>query len=202
MHKDRTKVVSFFLFLFGLICILLTDNRAVGTAHGFSFGPPAAHTGAPLAEGGFEPTCTECHQTGFFSGAQLTIDVPSDYVPGHTYLITVTHSTDDDTRRRWGFQLTALTSSLDRAGDFQDITGLTQVLFGGKSGLRQYIEHTISSSQDGTFEGQQFGASWTVAWIAPATNVGPVTFYASGNQANGNGAPSGDQIYQAQVTLN
>src|SRR5262245_4276356 len=182
MLKDRSKLVSFFLFLFGLVAILLTDNRAVRTAHGFSFGPPAAHTGAPLAEGGFEPSCTECHQSGFFAGAQLTIDVPPGYVPGNTYQITVTSTTDDDTRRRWGFQMTALSSSLNPAGDFHDTTGLTQVLFGGTTGTREYIEHAVTSFQDGTFEGQQFGASWTFNWIAPATNVGPVTFYAAGNQ--------------------
>ncbi|MDQ3919666.1 MAG: PQQ-dependent sugar dehydrogenase, partial [Acidobacteriota bacterium] len=60
---------------------------------------------------------------------------------------------------------------------------------------RQYIEHTIKDSFDGTFSGQQFGAHWTFKWTAPGADVGPVTFYVAGNQANGDQNNSGDNIY-------
>ena len=62
---------------------------------------------------------------------------------------------------------------------------------------RQYIEHSAT----GTFPGQSGGASWTFNWVAPATNVGAVTFYAAGNQANSDGDTSGDQIYTTQATV-
>ncbi|HXC68525.1 MAG TPA: PQQ-dependent sugar dehydrogenase, partial [Pyrinomonadaceae bacterium] len=119
------------------------------------------------------------------------------YVPGQTYPITVTHQNIDSTRLRWGFQLTVLdTASDEKAGELQSINGLTQVLNNaGPGSARQYIEHTAA----GTFVGQQNGASWTFNWTAPATDVGPVSFYAAGNQANNDGNTSGDYIYRTFV---
>src|SRR6185369_13678069 len=46
----------------------------------------------------------------------------------------------------------------------------------------------------------QNGATWTFDWTAPSTDVGPVTFYAAGNQANNDGNTSGDFIYKTFVT--
>ena len=111
---------------------------------------------------------------------------------GKSYDITVTHANADQTRVRWGFQLTALDASEERAGTLQPLDGLTQVLDNqGPFPDPQYIEHT----SQGTFPGQQNGASWTFRWTAPAEDVGPVTFYVAGNQANGDGNTSGDNIY-------
>jgi len=113
-----------------------------------------------------------------------------------TYQISVTHSTSDTTRRRWGFQLTALDGTNNRAGNLQS-TSITQVLDGGPGGNRQYIEHNFL----GTFQGQPSGATWTFNWVAPSTDVGRITFYAAGNQANNNGNESGDQIYSTSVSI-
>jgi hypothetical protein len=72
----------------------------------------------------------------------------------------------------------------------------TQLLSDDGTGfLRQYIEHTDA----GTFPGTQGGASWTFNWVAPSSDVGPVTFYAAGNQANNDGLNTGDEIYTASV---
>ncbi len=118
--------------------------------------------------------------------------MPPTYVPGQTYDITVRHTNTDQTRVRWGFQLTALDASDEKAGHLAPLDELTQVLDNqGPFPNRQYIEHT----SQGTFFGQQNGAAWTFRWTAPATDVGPVTFYAAGNQANGDGNTSGDNIY-------
>jgi hypothetical protein len=62
--------------------------------------------------------------------------------------------------------------------------------------LRDYVEHTVS----GTFAGTTGGAQWTFNWTAPPTNVGPITFYAAGNQANGDGTSGGDRILTATAT--
>ena len=128
---------------------------------------------------------------------KISITAPQTYVPGQTYPITVTHQNADPTRLRWGFQLTVLdTASDEKAGDLQSTNGLTQVLNNaGPGSARQYIEHTSA----GTFVGQQNGASWTFNWTAPATDVGPVTFYAAGNHANNDGNTSGDYIYRTFV---
>jgi uncharacterized repeat protein (TIGR01451 family) len=128
---------------------------------------------------------------------RISITAPQTYVPGHTYPVTVTHTNADPTRLRWGFELTVLDNASDeKAGELQGIDGTTQVLNNaGPGSARQYIEHTAV----GTFVGQQNGASWTFNWTAPSTDVGPVTFYAAGNQANNDGNTSGDYIYRTFV---
>jgi uncharacterized repeat protein (TIGR01451 family) len=128
---------------------------------------------------------------------KISITAPQTYVPGQTYPITVTHTNADLTRLRWGFELTVLdTASDEKAGELQSTNGLTQILNNaGPGSARQYIEHTAA----GTFVGQQNGASWTFNWTAPATDVGPVTFYAAGNHANNDGNTSGDYIYKTFV---
>ena len=129
---------------------------------------------------------------GDAGSGQISINVPATYVPGQTYQVSVTSTNSDPTRLRWGFQLTALDTSDEKAGKLQNINVLTQVLnTGGPGDNRQYIEHSSS----GTFIDQQGGASWTFNWTAPSTDVGPVTFYAAGNHANNDGNTSGDFIY-------
>src|SRR6185369_6139540 len=177
--------------LAGLAGFLLTRDTRV---HAFSAGPPAGYTGAPQEE---PEACAECHVPPDAGTGKIFITAPQTYVPGQTYPITVTHQNIDSTRLRWGFQLTVLdTASDEKAGELQSINGLTQVLNNaGPGSARQYIEHTAA----GTFVGQQNGASWTFNWTAPATDVGPVSFYAAGNQANNDGNTSGDYIYRTFV---
>src|SRR3989454_372569 len=175
-----------------LVCVaFLTNNGAIETVQAFSTGPPGAVTGAPGDFG----TCANCH-FGPATNGQFTISAPQTYVPGQTYQITVTHTNSDATRKRWGFELTVLSSG-SKAGELQNLSAFTQILNNeGPGADRQYIEH----NSGGTFQGQSGGASWTFNWVAPASDVGPVTFYAAGNQANNDGNTSGDQIYTTQVT--
>ncbi|HEX7174515.1 MAG TPA: PQQ-dependent sugar dehydrogenase [Pyrinomonadaceae bacterium] len=187
---NRLKLLVLILFVL-TGAALFTNNAVNRRVHAFSAGPPAGYTRAP----GEEPeACAECHLAdGLGTGAgTISIDAPQTYVPGQVYQITVTHTNSDLTRVRWGFQLTALDTSEERAGSLEPLDGYTQVLSGqGPFPDRQYIEHT----QPGTFFGQTGGASWAFRWTAPATDVGPVTFYAAGNHANGDQNSSGDNIY-------
>jgi uncharacterized repeat protein (TIGR01451 family) len=185
----KLKILVLLLFLVGLAAYLITDNFANRKAHAYSSGPPAGFTHAP---GEFD--CAECHlpDPNNPGTGHISITAPATYMPGQTYQITVTHTNADPTRLRWGFQLTALDDSNSKAGDLESINQLTQVLDNqGPGSSRQYIEHTAS----GTFINQQGGASWTFNWTAPDTNVGPVTFYVAGNQANNDGNTSGDFVY-------
>lgn len=179
--------------LAGCLGFFLSANRTVTPVHAFSAGPPAGYTGAP----GEEPeACAECHVPPDAGTGTISISAPQTYVPGQTYPITVTQSNPDPTRRRWGFQLTVLDTSDEKAGELQNPNDLTQVLNNqGPGGRRQYIEHTAA----GTFIGQTSGASWTFNWTAPAEDIGPVTFYTAGNQANNDGNTSGDYIYRTFV---
>ncbi|MGB8509788.1 MAG: PQQ-dependent sugar dehydrogenase [Pyrinomonadaceae bacterium] len=186
---NRLKLLIVLLFAASGICLLFTDNAANRTARAFSAGPPAGYTHAP----GEEPeACAECHVNNNPGTGRLTLDAPRNYVPGQTYQITVNHANADQTRIRWGFELTALDDSNQKAGTLENLDNLTQVLNGqGPFPTRQYIEHTAN----GTFFGQHNGASWTFKWTAPPDDAGPVTFYVAGNQANGDGNTSGDNIY-------
>ena len=182
------------LLLAGFAAFLVTNSILNPIVGAFSAGPPPGYTRAP----GEEPeACAECHLPPGSSGSgQMTIAAPATYVPGQTYQITVTHTSSDPTRLRWGFELTALDPGDEKAGTLQNTTGLTRIIQGGPGGNREYIEHNSA----GTFHGQQGGASWTFNWTAPAMIAGVVTFYASGNQANGDGNSSGDFIYSTLVT--
>jgi len=182
--------------LTSVVGFVLSHHVGTRSVHAFSAGPPAGYTGAP----GEEPeACAECHVPPDAGTGKIAITAPQTYVPGQTYPITVTHTNADPTRLRWGFELTVLdTASDEKAGELQSTNGLTQILNNaGPGSARQYIEHTAA----GTFVGQQNGASWTFNWTAPAVDVGPVTFYAAGNQANNDGNTSGDNIYKTFVAV-
>jgi len=181
----RVKVSLVFVFLaFWLVAIAGTDrfSKKVHSGTLLAGGPPAGVSGAPG-----ESTCNSCHDGGEGAGL-FVILAPAGYTPGQTYQVQVRHTTTNTTRRRWGFELTALTPLGTAAGTFQNLSGLTQTL--NESG-RFYVEHTLP----GTFTNQTGGAVWTFNWTAPATDVGTVTFYAAGNQANNNSDSTGDEIY-------
>ncbi len=172
------------LAIFGL----LNSNRFAHKASAFSSGPPAGVSGAPG-----ENSCTGCHNPVANTG-QFSIIAPANYMPGQTYQVTVRHQTADNSRRRWGFQLTALAGATPAVA-FSNINGNTQIIDG--AGERKYIQQTL----DGSFGSQAGGAVWTFNWTAPATNVGAVTLYAAGNQANNDGTSDGDQIYTTSTTI-
>ncbi|HEX9919776.1 MAG TPA: PQQ-dependent sugar dehydrogenase, partial [Pyrinomonadaceae bacterium] len=186
----QIKLAVAALFLVTGAALLVTNNFTNRTVHAFSAGPPAGYTRAP----GEEPdACRECHLPQDTGAGGIRINVPQTYAPGQTYQISVVHTNADQTRRRWGFQLTALDDTNLKAGTLSPLNdGLTQVLNNqGPFPSRQYIEHTSL----GTFDNQTGGASWAFNWTAPDEDVGPVTFYAAGNHANGNANSDGDQIY-------
>lgn len=158
------------------------------SARAFLSGPPTGHTGAPG-----ETTCTDCHSPNAITG-QFNIIPPPSYVPGQTYTVQVENVTSDLSRAAWGFELTSLTSTNTVAGTFANTTAFTRTRTGGG---RNYIEQTTA----GAFQGQTGGSSWTFEWTAPGGDVGPITFYAAGLQANNSGDEDGDQTYTASVAV-
>src|SRR5687767_11322204 len=180
MILKKIKILCLLLFI-GLAFVgLLKNNQFAHPAAASSSGPPPGVSGAPG-----ETTCTACHQSQNPGAGQFTITAPQNYNPGQIYQIEVRHTTADTTRRRWGFQLTSLAGTT-MAGTLADSNANTQTLNGGNG--RFYTEQTIA----GSFADQTGGAVWTFNWTAPATDVGAVTFYAAGNQADNNGSTSGD----------
>jgi hypothetical protein len=152
----------------------------------FRGGAPLRSTSAPG-----DSTCNQCHGRALNSGGgSLRIEpLEKTYEPGKPLRVRVTLS--DPRARAWGFHLTARTGPEDQAvaGRFESVPGdlSTQSLSRGE---------TITHTYDGAAARQAPEAAWEVIWIPPADAPEFVTFYASGNAANGDGDNWGDdQIY-------
>jgi len=181
--KTIVKSVLGLVFVSSVFCGLPAKS-----ALAWSSGPPAYRTGAPGDEG----ACNSCHSTySLDSGsAGFSITGPDSYRPGETIRLEV--SFDSASGKRHGFEMTALDADENRIGKFKAVGKTSQVIPPGdyrgleKADKGKYIEHTAKGSKK---------KSWKVKWTAPASASGTVTFYASGNDANGDGKNSGDYIY-------
>lgn len=145
-------------------------------------GQNGAYSGSPGDSGN---TCAACHSGGNF-GASVSIstNIPvTGYELNTPYDITVT--INESGASRHGFALTAeRDANNSKAGTFT-ATSSTK-LVNGNGNITQ-------SDADN-------GNTWTFTWTSPSTDVGNVSFYASGNAANGNGGTSGDQIVTSSIT--
>ncbi len=178
--KNILPVCGVFLLLFVV---------SSGNAFAFSFGPPDEKTGAPN-----ENTCAQagCHVGNDLnvSGGSLMLTIPETYIPSEVYTIVVNLSRAGQSR--WGFEMTALDANGARAGAFAaDTAGNTQL---SEASSKQYIKHTSA----GTAQGTNDAHSWEFEWTAPDADIGPISFYAAGNAANGDFGTAGDYIYTVQ----
>ncbi len=159
------------------------------SAFAFSFlPPPDEKTGAPN-----EGTCADCHagNTLNASGGSLMVTIPETYEPNEVYTIIVDLSRAGQSK--WGFEMTALDANGARAGSFTaDDAADTQLT---ETNNKQYIQHTTAGTAAGTDDAH----NWEFKWTAPDADVGPITFYAAGNAANGDGGTTGDYIYTEQA---
>jgi hypothetical protein len=166
-----------------------------GIAGGMFYGkgPPPAATNAP---GEIACQASRCHvQYPLNSGPGVleVTGIPKHYQPGKRYPLTI--SLAQKGQQRWGFQLTALDSAHQPAGEVvvsnAEHTQLKSEAMPDKS-ERHYIEHTVG----GTFPGTPNGpVVWEVIWQAPDEVIGPICFYTAGNAADFNKKPWGDYIY-------
>ena len=176
---------------------VIIGGLLVSSAFAWSSGPPAYRTGAPNDDG----TCRDsgCHSSFILNSgdAKFSITGPSFYVPGETIKLKI--SFKDDSGSLHGFEMTALDSNNNRVGKFKSIGNTTQVVppndFRGldEEDENKYIEHTVAGNQR---------KKWKVKWKASSDASGVVTFYAAGNDANGNGSQSGDHIYTTTLEIN
>lgn len=191
--RKSNKVLR--LLIIGIAVGLFTFQALSGEkVHAYRNGPPASKTGAPN-----EGNCTECHASFSLNsgngGVTLT-GLPDTFAPSQEVNFTVT--VDHPNGFLYGFQITALDATGHQAGTLvvTDSTN-TQLITGTvASAPRSYVEHT----SQGAFPVEFDRRSWTLKWVAPAASVGPVTFFAAGNGADGNGDNTGDYIYTTRVT--
>lgn len=174
------------------VCVVLVLLFVTSTSNtfAFSFGPPEEKTGAPN-----EGTCADanCHTGNDVnaSGGSLMLTIPETYQPNEVYEIIVNLARDGQSR--WGFEMTALDGNGASAGSFEASDVANTQLKDANS--KQYIMHTAAGSAQGTNDENQ----WTLKWTAPDTDIGPITFYAAGNAANGDFTFIGDYIYTEQA---
>jgi len=178
---------------------LLVLVAGTGAALAYVDGPPASRTGAPALGGApAEQLCINCHGTFALddpAGSLAVLDVPDPYTPGQTYPIRVRldfNHAGPVPGPRWGFEVTVLAPDGTLAGTFTlpDGAGLLIRNGGGAFAGRQYVTHSDLSTHLGDDHGE-----WTFDWTAPASDIGPVAFFASGNAANGDLSPFDDHIY-------
>lgn len=155
----------------------------------FRSGPPPARTGAPGEGTCFASGCHASEGGQFFpdsTALQLEFSGGATYEPGMTKRLTMTNS--DSAGVVYGFQLSARDSNNGQAGELRSIDATTQILTA--NGI-QYIEHT-APVPSGVF---------MFDWVAPSTDIGPVTFYLASNAANNNFANTGDRIHTRSFTI-
>ena len=161
--------------------------------YAWSGGPPAYRTGAPGDEG----TChdTACHNSFELNSGEAIFSITGDdaYNPGKFVEIEISFIESAGTFH--GFEMTALDVHNKRVGKFKKTGKFTRVISPNDEsrGLRKedkgkYIEHTVAGNKR---------TRWKIKWKAPADATDPITFYAAGNEANGDGNPTGDFIYTA-----
>jgi hypothetical protein len=172
--KQKIQLVVVFLFLPIM-------------AYASQFGPDFGYTGAPNDNG----NCTACHvgNAGSGSGSVSITGIPNAYTPGQTYPLTV--MVQQSGRQKFGFQLTTIDASNNRAGTLIPLSAETQLNPALGQGNRQYIEHT----SQGLLPNASNSRFWQIQWTAPATDIGAVRFFVAGNAANGDGLSTGDSIY-------
>ena len=169
------------------VVLVLLFVASTGSAFAFSFGPLDGLTGAPD-----ESNCRQCHVGNDLndSGGSLILTIPETYVPNEVYTIVVNLSRAGQSR--WGFEMAALDPDGASTGSFEaDAEGNTQL---SEAAGKQYIKQTAPGTAAGTNDAH----SWEFEWTAPDADIGPITFYAAGNAANGADGNVGDYIYTTQ----
>jgi len=170
-----------------IFAVVLVGSNIV---FGFSGGPPAERTGNPGEICGDDTCASSCH-TSFSvnaGSAQFSISFPSsDYKLGQALDVTIKFTNTSTAIH--GFEITAVDASNNKVGTFANKNDTAQT--------EPYDNLYASHTKVGTGENQ-----WTVQWTAPTTSISdPITFYAAGNEANGNNASSGDNIYTDTATI-
>jgi hypothetical protein len=191
--ETRTKLLKLSVAA-AAVALFVLQAFSGRSVHAFVSGPPASHTNAPG-----EGNCTECHTTFALNSGNGNVTItglPDTYTANQQLAVTVT--VNHPNGFLYGFQVTALDSMNHPAGtlDVTDAANTVSITGNVNSETRTYIEQT----QDGAFPVEFDRRRFTFRWTAPSTGVGPVTFYAAGNGANGDGDNTGDYIYTTQVT--
>lgn len=166
-------------FLASVVFVVLLLSAAA-IAH-LSGAPPAC-TGAPG-----EGTCANagCHDSYPVNSGQgyamvNRCDLGNPYIGASMWLTVLVRY---PAAQSWGYELTALDSLGNAAGNFFAIDSTGQVI---TASGRIYATHT----QAGTHQDE-----WFIRWEAPDTNAGILRVYLTAVAANGDDLSNGDRVF-------
>lgn len=151
-------------------------------------------TGSPLSPGSCNTS--GCHDEGAFEIALEAAlldgtDTVKTYEPGKEYTFRFTIDVESGDPSAYGLQAVALTGDDNlQAGAWGDLPESLQVT---AIDNRNYVEHSEPLSEN-TFD---------IPWTAPASETGPIRFYAAGNAVNRDFSSNGDtgEILSEPLTI-
>ncbi len=169
--------------------VIASVLTAIPLAIGFSAGAGPALTGAPSGNGA---GCNACHPHETGLGSVELIDVPRRYRVGNQYDFSVRVS--DAEKLGAGFEISVEQPGGGSVGTLQEID-MANTMFA--DGDTQFIAHTSTGVANSLANWAANGGSYdfAVGWDAPATDVGPLTFFVSGLAINDGTAFSDDNYY-------
>lgn len=175
--------------VFGLL-FLLVLLAAPFEARTNSSGAPAGRTGSP-AENGLTCNSSGCHFGSAVNsgGGSISVSGPATFASGETIDLSIT--VQQEGAQRIGFEVSVVDASDAPVGTLK-IVDANNTRFASNN--PNYITHN----------GAPFGMTsrtFDIQWEAPNTHPGTVTFYITGNAANGNGGATGDNIYSLQYPM-
>lgn len=175
-------------FFYSLAVVAFAASQAMA----YRAGPPSNRTGS-LDSGG--DSCTQCHGSAVGSGSVEILGVPFAYTLNQTYDLTVRISDPDQLGA--GFQLSVEDAIGTPVGTLSVIDAINTQL-----NTPYYINHTLDGVDNSVaaWAGNGNSADYQVRWQAPASSVGPITFWAAGNAINNNLNSTGDIVYLTNVT--
>jgi hypothetical protein len=165
-----------------VVLVIGIMGTGVSALFAYSSGPPDGRTGSPADS---LQTCndTGCHNNYTLNSglAAFSISAPGSYTPGE--ILSVSVSFGNSSTAKHGFELSALDTDNNHVGTFSSVEGDANT----QTSNGDYIKHTSAGTAN---------SSWSVQWTAPSSGAtDPVTFYAAGNEANGDSTNQGDYIY-------
>ena len=123
------------------------------------------YSGAPASNG----TCSSsCHAQNDFTPTCQVSGFPSDYIPGHEYLISVHHAGN--------YEIVQFNCSI-RANDDSTAVGVLAADFNTET-------YSTTNESSGIHWAEAYGDSGAFTWTAPASGSGHVTLYWAGLQGS------------------
>jgi len=154
-------------------------DEIVSLTNASSSSLPIGLTGAPG-----ESNCTQCHSGNVLTGTATngSATLLSEYEVGQTYTFAVGSTTNTKN----GFQMTILDIDGNKAGSFVAGAANTAIQTGGG---KEYINHDSKTQL------------FTFSWVAPSSDMGPLTAYYAMNSTNDNGFNTGDEVFIGTINI-